>query len=33
MLKAAGKIYLRHEMPKYQDILRKKMGLRENNVI
>ena len=33
MLKAAGKIYLRCVMPKYQDILRKKMALRENNVI
>lgn len=33
MLKAAGKIYLRRVMPKYQDILRKEMILRENNVI
>lgn len=33
MLKAAGKIYLRRVMPKYQDILRKEMALRENNVI
>lgn len=33
MLKAAGKIYLKRVMPKYQDILRKKMALRENNAI
>lgn len=32
MLKAAGKIYLRRVMPKYQDILRKEMALKENNV-
>ena len=33
MLKVAWKIYLRRVIPKYQDILRKEMALRENNVI